>query len=108
MATLRKRPGPGGRTVWQAQIIRRGHERQYKTFDTKAEAEAWAAIIESEIARGVFVSRAEAEGTTLAEALERYALEVSSRKKTASRERLTIREWQSSALGRRALASHQG
>ena len=72
MATFRKRPGPGGKTAWQAQIIRRRYERQYRTFDTKAEA--WAAIIESEIARGVFVSRSEAESTTLAEALARYSL----------------------------------
>ena len=56
MATLRKRPGPGGKTAWQAQIIRRGHESQYKTFDTKAEAEAWARQIEGEMDRGVFVS----------------------------------------------------
>ncbi len=68
MATFRKRPGPRGATVWQAQIIRRGHERQYKTFDTKATAEAWARQIEGEVDRGVFVSRAEAEATTLREA----------------------------------------
>ncbi len=72
MATFRKRSSPGGRVVWQAQIIRRGYESQYKTFDTKSEAMGWVAIIESEIARGVFVSRAEAESTTLSEALDRY------------------------------------
>ena len=108
MATFRKRPGPGGRAAWQAQIIRRGHEHQYKTFDTKAEAEAWARAIEGEMDRGVFVSRAEAEGTTLAEALDRYAVEVSSKKKSRAREASTIRSWQESVLGPRALASIRG
>ena len=108
MATFRKRPGPGGRTAWQAQIIRRGHESQYKTLDTKAEAEAWARQIEGEMDRGVFVSRAEAEATTLREALDRYAHEVSQRKKTAGRERYTISAWQASSLGPRALAGIRG
>ena len=110
MATFRKRPGPGGKNAWQAQIIRRGHDRQYKTFNTKAEAEAWAAIVESEMARGVFVSRAEAETTTLAEALERYEREVMPRKKatTANRERDRVRSWAASSLARRPLASIRG
>ena len=58
--------------------------------------------------RGVFVSRAEAENTTLADALDRYAAEVSSSKKTANREIYTIRWWQTSALGPRSLASIRG
>ncbi len=105
MATLRKRPGPGGRTAWQAQIIRRGYEPQYRTFDTKTEAEAWAVTIESEIAREVFVSRTEAEATTLAEALNRYERDVSSTKKSGGRERFTIAAWRTSPLGGRVLAS---
>ena len=107
MATFRKRPGPGGRTAWQAQIIRRGHERQYKTFDTKAEAEAWARQIEGEMDRGVFTSRAEAEATTLAEALERYAREVVSGKKSKG-EISIVRWWAASALGGRSMASIRG
>ena len=108
MATFRKRPGPGGKTAWQAQIIRRGYERQYKTFDTKAEAEAWAAIIESEIARGVFVSRAEAEATTLREALDRYEREVTPKKKSHSDERYKLEAWRASKLADRSLASIRG
>ena len=107
MATFRKRPGPGGKTAWQAQIIRRGYERQYRTFDTKAEAEAWAAIIESEIARGVFASRAEAEGTTVREALERYTREVVSGKKSKG-EISIVQWWARSALGGRSMASIRG
>lgn len=86
IATFRKRSGPRGATVWQAQIIRRGHERHYKTFDTKAEAEARARQIEGEMDRGVFMSRAEAENTTLREALARYAVEISAKKRSGNRE----------------------
>lgn len=108
MASFIPRKGPGGKRVWQAHVRRRGYPTQVRTFDTKAEAEAWAATIESEIARGVFVCRAEAEGTTLTEALNRYVIEVSAAKKTANREIYTIRWWQASALGPRSLASIRG
>ena len=108
MATFVQRKGPGGKRVWQALVRRRGYPQQTRTFDTKGAAEVWAAGIESEMGRGVFVSRSEAEGTTLAEALERYAVEVSKKKKSGARESYTIRVWQESALGPRALASIRG
>ena len=108
MASFIPRKGTGGKRVWQAHVRRRGYPTQVRTFDTKAEAEAWAATIESEIARGVFVCRAEAEGTTLTEALNRYVIEVSAAKKTANREIYTIRWWQASPLGPRSLASIRG
>lgn len=110
MPSFIPRKGPGGKRVWQAHVRRRGYSAQVRTFDTKAEAEAWAAIIESEIARGIFVSRGEAEATTLAEALGRYEEEITKTKRasTASREMYTIRWWQSSSLGQRPLASIRG
>ncbi|UEO00418.1 site-specific integrase [Acidiferrobacter thiooxydans] len=108
MASFIPRKGPGGKRVWQAHVRRRGYPAQVRTFDTKAEAEAWAATIESEIARGVFVSRAEAEATSLAEALDRYAVEVVPRKRSGTRELSTITSWRSSALGTRPMASVRG
>ena len=68
MATIRKR----GELQWEARIRRKGWPVTCKTFERKADAEAWARDIEGEMDRGVFVSRTEAEGTTLAEALDRY------------------------------------
>ena len=110
MASFIPRKGPGGKRVWQAHVRRRGYPAQVRTFDTKAEAEAWAATIESEIARGVFVSRAESEATSLAEVLERYEREVMPRKKatTANRERDRVRAWAASSLAQRSLASIRG
>ena len=82
MATFVQRSGPGGRRVWQVKIRRRGYPPQSGTFDSKGRAEAWARQIEGEMDRGVFVSRAEAENTTLAEVLDRYAREVLPTKKS--------------------------
>ncbi|MHB1511612.1 MAG: hypothetical protein ACYCTF_07945 [Acidiferrobacter sp.] len=90
MASFIPRKGPRGRRVWRAHIRRRGSPTQVRAFDTRAEAEVWAAIIESEIARGVFVSQAEAESTALAEARDRYECEVTPKKKSRSDEGRTL------------------
>ena len=108
MASFIPRKGPGGKRVWQAHIRRRGYSAQVKTFDTKAEAEAWAVTIESEIARGVFVSRTEAESTTMREALDRYQREIVPGKKNADREGRRVKGLQARTLARRSMASIQG
>jgi integrase len=61
---------------WQAVIRRKGWPRQSKGFAARADAEAWARELESEMDRGVFVRRDLAESTTLRELIERYASEV--------------------------------
>jgi integrase len=68
MATITDR----GKLQWRARVRRKGYPIVGKTFETKADAEKWARQIESEMDRGIFVSRTEAEKTTLSEALERY------------------------------------
>ena len=108
MASFIARNGPGGKRVWQAHIRRRGYPAQVRTFDTKAEAQAWAAGIENEIARGVFVSRTEAENTTLAGALGRYLVEIVPQKKNADREGRRVKAFQDRLLARRSMASIQG
>lgn len=86
MATIRKR----GDLQWEVRVRHKGHPTQSKTFCTKAEGEAWAAVIESEMARGVFISRTEAERVTLAECLQRYLSEVTPSKRGAASERSRI------------------
>jgi integrase len=108
MASFIPRKGPGGKRVWQAHVRRRGYPAQVRTFDTKAEAEAWASIVESEIARGVFVCRSEAEATTLAEALERYRKTVTPAKRGADIERFRLDRWGRHPLAFRSLASIRG
>jgi integrase len=60
MATIRKR----GNYQWQAQVRKSGFPVQSKTFETKQQAIEWASVIESEMARGEWVDRSQAEGTT--------------------------------------------
>ena len=103
MATFRKRSG-----AWQALVKKKGFGQIGRTFDTKAEAEAWATIIESEMTRGVFVTRKEAENTTLEEALDRYEREIIPSKKGGAIESVRIRTWKRSSLAKRSLASIQG
>ena len=62
---------------WRAQVRRPGFPPQHKTFDTRAEAEVLGCSTELQMDRGIFVSRAEVESTTLAAALERYEAEIS-------------------------------
>ncbi|MFM0217787.1 integrase [Paraburkholderia caledonica] len=101
MATFRKR----GPYQWEAQIRRRGYPAQSKTFETKAEAEAWANMIESEMSRGVWVSRGEAEATTLYEALSRYETEVVPTKKGAAQEESVLRACKTEDIAKRPLAA---
>ena len=108
MASLRQRPGPKGRKVWQVRIKKKGYEELARTFDLKTAAERWAKQVEAEMDRGAFVSRVEAEATTLCEALDRYERDISSKKKSASRERSTIAAWGTSPLSGRSLASIRG
>lgn len=90
---------------WQAVIRRKGHAQQSRTFQTKNDAEIWARDVESQMDRRVFVDRAEAEATTLLAALDRYAREVTSKKKSAAREGARILVWQGHQLAARSLAS---
>lgn len=87
MATIDKR----GPYQWRVKIRRRGYPTLTRTFETKAAAERYARQIESEIDQGVFVSRTEAENTTLGELLNRYLNEVTQRKKGAVAETYRIK-----------------
>ena len=98
----------GDRLGWQVRVRKRGHPAQTRTWRTKAEAQAWARQVENEMDRGVFVSRKEAENTPLAEALDRYAKEVSARKKGAVQEQSIINKLLESTLADTFLASIQG
>ncbi|SOE59062.1 Phage integrase family protein [Burkholderia sp. YR290] len=104
MPTIRKR----GQYQWEAQVRRRGYPAQSKTFTTRAEADAWASMIESEMSRGVWVSRSEAEATTLYEALNRYEEEISLSKKGAAQELSVLKTCKAAYLAKRPLATIRG
>ncbi len=104
MASITKR----GPYQFQAQIRRKGYPTQQRTFETRREAEAWATTIESEMHRGVFIDRSEAERTTFGEALDRYASEVTVGKRGWETEMHRINALKKHPLAARSMASLRG
>ena len=108
MATINSREDQDGITIgWQAIVRRKGHPSQTKTFRAKRDAEAWARGIESEMDRGVWRDRSEAEGTTLKECLARYLAEVTPKKKSKS-EAWYVKAWMDRPIAARFMASIRG
>lgn len=105
MATISKRSDTG---YWRAQVRRRGFEPISRTFDTRAQAEAWARRVESEMDRRTFVDQSEAEGTLLGEALERYRREVVPGKTHPYQEHQRINRWLREPLAKRSLTNLRG
>lgn len=76
MASIRKRG-----SSWQARVTRKGFPAEVQTFSSKAEADRWVRAVESEMDKGGYISRTEAERVTLSEILDRYMVEVSPSKR---------------------------
>jgi integrase len=81
MATIIKRING-----WRAQIRKRGYQPVSLTFDTKRDAEIWAAEVEAKMHRDQWHDADESTTTKLSEALQRYLLEVTPTKKGAKQE----------------------
>lgn len=107
MASIRKR-NHSAKGQWQAQVRKKGYPLQTMTFDTRAAAEAWARAIEVEIDQGRFVSRVEAETTTLKELIERYLEQVTPLKKGAAAEATRLRAMLRHPLARRFVGTLRG
>lgn len=73
MASFYKR----GDYQWEAKIRKAGFPRLARTFESKSDAVAWAAEVETEMRRGTFVSRSLAERKTLGALIGQYVEEVS-------------------------------
>jgi integrase len=85
--TIRKK----GEGQYHVQIRKRGYPTQTKTFSKLADAERWGTIIESEMERGVFVSRTEAEATLVKDVLQRFATDVLPTKRSEQSDRSRIK-----------------
>lgn len=86
MATFRKRGDK-----WRVEVVRSGI-RQSATFDTKRQAEQWANEVESGLLSGKTTGKTSGD-KTLADALERFLLEVSPTHRGHKREATTLRLW---------------
>lgn len=103
MAHITKR----GAYQWQAQVRRKGLKPENKTFETKKDAQAWATAVESEMDRGIFVSRTEVERITLRDALARYLKEVTPTKRVPHIEAARIRRLMTHPISYKTLATLQ-
>ncbi|MBW9247882.1 MAG: tyrosine-type recombinase/integrase [Acidithiobacillus ferriphilus] len=94
---------------YQAKIRKKGYPTQNKTFRTKKDAEAWATVVESEMVRGVWRDRSQAESTTLKDCLNRYINEViPSKKGDGRRETGFARQWMDRPIASRFMAAIRG
>ncbi len=106
MASIVKRTNSKGEIIgWQAKIRRDGYPSQSKTFNTKAEAEAWARAQESEMDRGAWRDRSKADTTTLYKLLERYAKDVAPTKRGAATEILRLKTLMRDSLSKHKLSA---
>jgi len=67
MATITRRTAG-----YQAQVRRTGYPARSKCFTVLRDAEAWARQVETELDRGLFLDRTEADKQTLGGILDRY------------------------------------
>lgn len=89
MATIQKR----GSYQWRALIRRKGFPLQTKTFEKQADAEKWARDVESQMDRGIFVDRSQAERETLKDVIDRYLNNETPKHKGAEPERLRLEKF---------------
>jgi integrase len=89
MASFRTRPDGS----IQVEIRKKNFPYTCKTFENKTDAKNWAALIESEMVRGVYFDRSESESTSFKDALDRYEREVSIHKKGYDTEKYRIGKW---------------
>ncbi len=75
---------------WEAQVRRRGLPEVTKRFGRKLDAEAWAAVDESEITRGVFRDRAIAAQFVFNDLIVCSPSEVTPSKKGAERYQIDL------------------
>ncbi len=83
MARIQARKGQK-RTTYTATIRMNGFAPFARTFDTKGEAKVWAAEIEKQMRMGRYQDLRTCENVTLAEAIDRYLNQVSTRKRPNS------------------------
>lgn len=76
MASIEKRTANDGTTTWRVRVRKHGNPIRTKTFTRKTDAQAWARNLEEKIDRGQVIQTQEATRRTLAEAIDKYLLDV--------------------------------
>ena len=86
MAHIRRK-----RNKWQVLIRKKFHKNIAKSFVLKEDAEKYARETETKIDKGFLVSYEEAQKTKFGELLERYRMEITSKKKSNETEDYKIK-----------------
>ena len=76
MATIERRTAKDGQTVFRVKVRRQGHPAQTATFPTITQAKKWAQVREGAVLEGRYFGRTSDTKHTLADAIERYLVEV--------------------------------
>jgi len=93
---------------WEVRIRRKGYAPQHATLPRLRDAKIWARKVEQEMDAGRWLDQAEAESTTLYDALTRYARDVTPGKKGSARELRRIGWWKQHVLAYKTLAAIRG
>ena len=94
MASIFEKKNRKGDVIgWQVQVRKRGFPVEVKTFDSYAEAQNWATVIESEMVRKVYKDRSKAERTTFRDVIDSYIRNVAPQHKGARDEILRLQRF---------------
>ncbi|MCG5531824.1 site-specific integrase [Halorhodospira sp. 9621] len=94
MATIRKRPGPSGRSIYHVQVRIKGYPQRTATFDRKTDAQQWALKTESEMRAGRYIDTKASSTVLLGELFARYRKQVSPQHKGAEAESYRLAAWE--------------
>lgn len=103
MASIEKRTGREGKTVYRVRVRLKGYPIQTATFERKTDAKRWAQQTESAILEGRHFNAVEAKRHTLGELIDRYIRDVLPHKK-GKRDTLRYLRWWQSEIGDLLLA----
>lgn len=104
MASIEKRTTEDGKATYRVKVRLKGFPVQSATFDRKTDASKWAASVESAIHENRHFKTSEAKRHTLAELLDRYAIEVLPTKPKTAPFQLRQLNWWKAEIGRYALS----
>lgn len=90
---------------WQVRVRRKGFPLEVKTFTSRQDAERFARSLETEMDRGSYVSRSEAESTTLGDVLLRYIAEVCPSMRGGAEDSIRLRAMYRTRLARLSMVA---
>ena len=104
MGTIIERKNREGKTIFHAEVRRRSFPAAYQTFSRKTDARIWIQDVESNMRSGRHLPQAEAANHTLAEAIDRFALEELPKKPKYFSDQKREVLWFKEQIGRKTLA----